>query len=108
MEMEEKPGSAPMIFRGLPSERSVRRTRPLLLGLVLGVALLGLAGRLYGSRLVRYQAYELGYMAGQQRAAVESWSLPLPLGYQLVYWKSTPHSGQDGLRLFAPADTADP
>jgi hypothetical protein len=54
----------------------------------------------YMRQKVEHQVFAMEYTAGGEPAAVETWSLPLPAGFEAVYWKSTPHSGQDGIRIF--------
>lgn len=50
-----------------------------------------------------YRAYDLGYsVAGAGQASVETWSVGLPGGAELVWWKSSPAGPNDGLRFFGP------
>lgn len=57
---------------------------------------------LYGVATANHQAFDLGYNVAGDRVSVETWSVQLPAGYELVWWQSTPDSPQDGLRLFPP------
>jgi hypothetical protein len=79
-----------------PAEERGRLTaKPLIVaGLVLTTVILWSASRL------EHQAYAMDFSVGQSQASVETWSLPLPGRYAVVYWKSSPKSPQDGLRLF--------
>ncbi len=42
------------------------------------------------------------YALTEDGAAVETWSLSLPGGYQVVKWRSNPPGPQDGYRIFRP------
>lgn len=57
---------------------------------------------LYVGSSRRLQLYDLGYTDGDRPVTVQSWSIPLPWGYSLVYWRSRPSGPNDGLRLFGP------
>ncbi|HWI64660.1 MAG TPA: hypothetical protein VNT75_22770 [Symbiobacteriaceae bacterium] len=60
-----------------------------------------LAGALcwYAGATAQYEAFDLGYSAGNVRATVERWSVRLPFGYRLAWWKSNPPARNDGPRL---------
>jgi hypothetical protein len=57
---------------------------------------------LYVTATAKHQIFDLGYTDGETPVTVQSWSVPLFQGYKLLYWKSTPHGPNDGLRLFRP------
>lgn len=70
--------------------------RPVAAAVLVALAVSGLA-YFYGTHPVVHQYFEL-----DQSSAVETWSVPLPLGYRVERWKSQPEGPMDGFRLFPP------
>jgi hypothetical protein len=88
-----------MISGGKAREGGRPKIRPA--ALMLGVLAMG-GLMLYAVATADHQAFDLGYNVAGERVSVQAWSVQLPAGYELVWWRSTPASPQDGLRFFPP------
>lgn len=86
-----------MMQTGEPRARAARRlaARPA----VLAAALVLVAAVTYAAATAQHEVYDLGYSVANDRAIIESWSVKLPAGYRLAWWRATPSGPQDGLRL---------
>ncbi len=94
-------GEPGRLRRSRTAEPAHGRRRPL--GwLLVGAAILWAAFQMAGPGLVRYRAYHLGYPVEGRDAVIQTWSVRLPLGARLVWWRSDPPGPADGLRFFWP------